>query len=96
MLKLTLDKNAVIYLLDFDSSTATSVDELSAIIRHAMEGNVNLCITTVVSRDLERDEDDKRRVEMLRKIEMFPVIGTLFRLDASRRDPGTCWVPRRT
>src|SRR5436309_14517978 len=84
LLKLTLDTNCIINLLDFDSTTATSVEELTTLMRHALEGKANLCVTTALGRDLERDSNDERRREMLQKVAMFPTIGGVFRLDASK------------
>lgn len=84
MLRLTLDTNCIINLFDFSSTTATSVEELSGLVRHALQGAMNLCVTTAVQRDLDRDRDDERRTDLLRKLDIFPVIGGLFRLDASR------------
>ena len=75
MLKLTLDTNCIINLLDFRTETATSVEALNGLMRHATQGAVNLCITTEVGQDLERDRDDERRREMLQKLSMFHVIG---------------------
>lgn len=88
MIKLTLDTNCIINLLDFKAATPTSVDELSEIIRYALDGDVNIAITTRVEKDFDDDKDEERKKEMVRKIRMFPVVGTVFRLDSSKLDSG--------
>jgi hypothetical protein len=88
MIKITLDTNCIINLLDFKASTPTSVDALSEIIRYAMEGDVNIAITTRVEKDFDGDKNEDRKKEMVRKIRMFPVIGTIVRLDISKLDSG--------
>lgn len=88
MIKLTLDTNCIINLLDFKAATPTSVDELSEIIRYALDGDVNIAITTRVESDFDSDKDAERRADMVRKIRMFPVIGTVARLGTSTWDSG--------
>ncbi len=77
MIKLTFDTNCIINLLDFNAATSTSTDELSEIIKYAMDGDVNIAITTTVERDLDKDKDENRKEEMIRKIKMFPIIGAM-------------------
>jgi hypothetical protein len=75
-------------LFDTKSQTATSTDELRELVRYALSGVIELCITTRVEVDLERDKDDERRAEMLKAINMIPVVGTIARWDASKWDSG--------
>jgi len=88
MIKLTLDTNCIINLLDFKSKTPTSVDELSEIVKYAMDGNVNIAITTRVEFDFDGDSDTERKTEMIRKICMFPIIGTMARFNVSKFGSG--------
>jgi hypothetical protein len=83
MIKLTLDTNCIINLLDFKAATPTSVDELSEIVRYALDGDINIAITTRVESDFEGDKDAERQADMVRKIRMFPVIGTVARFGTS-------------
>lgn len=55
-LKLTLDTNSVVNALDATSPTATSVDDLTALIRYGLSGKVEIAITTRVEDDLLRDK----------------------------------------
>ncbi len=77
--KLTLDNNCIINLFDFNAETPTSVEPLSEIIKFSLSNKVDIAITTRVEADLENDRDDARRSEMMRKLNMFPVVGTLAR-----------------
>ncbi len=88
MIKLTLDTNCIINLLDYKSNSAISVDELAEIMRYGLEGDVNIAITTRVDSDINKDKDKNRKGEMLKRISMFPTIGTIVRLDISRLDSG--------
>lgn len=88
MLKITLDANCVVNILDRMSISGTSIEELAEIVRYALESNVNVAITTRVENDLSKDKDAARRAEMLKRIQMFPVVGTIARLDTSRWDSG--------
>lgn len=65
MLKLTLDTNCIINLLDYKSESATSVDELAEILRYGLDGDVNIAITTRVESDFDKDKDEKRRNDEL-------------------------------
>lgn len=91
MLKLTLDTNCIINLLDYKSESATSVDELTEILRYGLDGDVNIAITTRVGSDFEKDKDKERKSELLRRVAMFPVIGTVARMDVSKFDSGDVW-----
>lgn len=92
MIKLTLDTNCIINLLDFKAKTPTSVDDLSEIIRYALDGDVNIAITTRVESDFDQDKDVPRKIEMLRKLKMFPIIGTIARYGVSKYDSGDFYV----
>lgn len=84
--KLTLDTNAMVNLFDSSSPTATSVDELAALIRYGLSGKAEISITTRVEADIMQDKDPDRRAEMLRVVDTMPVIGSIFRTDMSRLD----------
>lgn len=88
MIKLTLDTNCIINLLDYKSESAISVDELAEIVRYGFESDVNIAITTRVDSDVSKDKDRDRKAEILKRISMFPVIGTIARLDISKLDSG--------
>jgi hypothetical protein len=84
--KITFDTNCMVGMLDSKSATATSVDELRELMRYALSGVIQIAVTTRVDVDFERDKDDERRKEMLHRIGMFPVIGTVARWDESKFD----------
>jgi len=88
MIKPTLDANCIINLLDYKSGSAISVDELAEITRYGLEGDVNIAVTTRVDNDVSKDKDQDRKIEMLKRVSMFPVIGTVVRLDVSKFDSG--------
>jgi hypothetical protein len=88
MIKITLDTNCIINILDYKSESSTSVEELVELTRYAMEGDVNISVTTRVESDLNNDKDDQRKNELIKRLAMFPVIGTVFRLDVSKLDSG--------
>lgn len=88
MIKLTFDTNCIINLLDYKSGSTISVDELAEIIRYGLEGDVNIAITTRVESDVSKDKDQDRKNEILKRISMFPIIGTVTRLDTSKLDSG--------
>lgn len=92
MIKLTFDTNCIINLLDYKSESAISVDELAEIIRYGLEGDVNIAITTRVDSDVSKDKDQDRKGEILKRISMFPTIGTVARLDTSKFDSGDVWA----
>ncbi len=94
--QITLDSNCIINLLDFNSKTATSVDYLSEIIKLSFSSKVNIAITTRVETDFENDKDETRRTEMMRKISLFPVVGTIARWGVSRWGQGDMWGGEKT
>ena len=63
MIKLTLDTNCIINLLDYKSESATSVDELAEILRYALDEDANIAITTRVESDVTKDKDKKQNLE---------------------------------
>ncbi len=88
MIKLTFDTNCIINLLDYKSSSAISVDELTEITRYGLEGDVNIAITTRVDSDVSKDKDEDRKSEILRRVSMFPVIGTVARMSVTKLGSG--------
>lgn len=92
MLKLTLDTNCVINLLDYKSESAISVEELTEILRYGLDGDVNIAITTRVESDFDKDKDEERKIELLKRILMFPVIGTVARFGVSNFGSGDVWA----
>lgn len=92
MIKLTLDTNCIINLLDYKSKSAISVDELTEILRYGLEGDVNIAITTRVDSDVSKDKDKDRKSEILKRISIFPTIGTVARLDTSKFGSGDILV----
>lgn len=90
--KITLDNNCIINLLDVNSSTATSVDELSEIVSLALSGVADIAITTRVEADLENDKDADRKAAFLKQVQMFPVIGTVARYGTSKLDGGDVYA----
>ncbi len=88
MIKLTLDTNCIVNLLDYKSESAISVDELAEIIRYGLDGDVNIAITTRVDSDISKDKDEGRKNEMIKRVSMFPVIGTVARFGISKFDRG--------
>ena len=93
---ITLDTNCAINLFDRRSTTATSVDELSTLMRYALAGRIEISVTTRVEADLLGDRDESRRAEMLRFLDLLPTIGTILRFDTSRWDSGDVFVDDRT
>jgi hypothetical protein len=91
MIKLTLDTNCIINLLDYKSESAISVDELTEVIRYGLDGDVNIAITTRVESDVSKDKDQERKNEIVRRISMFPVIGTVARWDTTKWDSVDIW-----
>lgn len=87
-LRLTLDTNSIIYAFDEKHETPVQLDEVHAIISHALGGKVNLALTTAMSRDLEGDTDDERRAKLLNAVSMFPAIGAPARYGVTRFDAG--------
>lgn len=92
--RLTIDANCIINLFDASSASATSVDELRTLVRYAMEGKVEIAVTTRLEADLLRDRDEGRRRALLDSLNLFPVISTLARWDVSKWDADV-WVDDR-
>jgi hypothetical protein len=84
--KITIDTNCVINVFDQASATATSVNDLRALMRYAFESKVQIAVTTRVEADILQDENEKRRSETLNILSVFPVISTVMRFDISRFD----------
>lgn len=95
-MKITLDTNCIINLLDRSSTTATSSQELAGLIRLAMSGAAEVAITTRVEADLLKDKNLDRQADMLRQLQLFPVVGTVARWDVSTWDGADVWVDERT
>lgn len=75
--KITLDNNCVINLLDRSASTPTSIEPLQELIRLGLSNKIEIAITTRGESDLENDKDDQRKGEMMRNINIFPILGVL-------------------
>lgn len=95
-MKITLDTNCVINLLDNASTTATSADELAGLIKFAMSGSAEIAITTRVESDLLKDKNPERQAGMLRQLQIFPVVGSVARFDVSTWDSGDVWVTEKS
>lgn len=83
MIKVTLDTNCIINLLDIGSTSSTSVEDLTEILRYGLEGDVNIAVTTRVEADVDKDKDALRKSELTKRLTIFPVIGTIGRFDTS-------------
>lgn len=77
--------------MDYKSESAISVDELTEIIRYGLDGDVNIAITTRVESDVSKDRDQKRKNEIVRRISMFPVVGTVARWNTTKLNGGDVW-----
>lgn len=86
--KITLDNNCIINLFDQSAQTPTSVESLQELIKLSFSNKLEIAITTRVESDLENDTQEVRKGEMMRTIRLFPVVGTVARLDVSRWDSG--------
>lgn len=87
-MKITLDTNCLINLFGRSDETEISVEQIQALIRLGMSREIDIAITTRVETDLSNDKDEIRRKQMLRNLNMFPVVGSVFRLDTSFLDGG--------
>lgn len=94
-LKITLDTNCVINLFDHGSETATSLQELSTLIRYGLSGQVAIAATTRVEEDISNDKNQERRAEMLRFLELLPIVGSVGRFDTSKWDEGDVFSDER-
>lgn len=93
--KITLDANCIINLFDSNSATATSVEELEAIVRGAMSQRADIAVTTRAESDIAKDKDEVRRTNLLARLRLLPVIGTVGRWDTSKWDSGDKWSDER-
>lgn len=75
--RITLDTNCVINLFDDKSSSATSVLRIETLMRYALDGKVNIAITTRVEADLANDKNEERRHDLFAKLNIFPVIPSI-------------------
>ncbi len=90
--KITLDANCIINLLDYSSPTATSVDFLSALVKHSHLRNIDIAITTRVEVDINSDKDKERSASIIQRIGQFPVIGTVARYGVSKYGNGDVYA----
>ena len=93
-LKITLDTNCLINLFG-QSETATSLQALSTLIRYGLSGQVEVAATTRVEEDISNDKNPERRAEMLRFLELLPIIGSIGRFDISKWDRGDVFSDER-
>lgn len=94
--KITLDANCVINLFDSNSATATSVEELEAILRGAMSQKADIAVTTRAESDIAKDKDEARRADLLARLRLLPVIGTVGRWEVSKWNSGDKWGDEQT
>lgn len=90
--KITLDTNCVINLLDSSVKTPTSVNELTRIIRYSLSGQADIAITTRVEDDFDGDKNESRRTDMVKKLSILPVVGTLGRYGVTKWGDGDVYV----
>lgn len=90
-LKITLDTNCIINLFDASARTPTSVEPLNELVRLALSGQLDIAVTTRAEVDLRRDRNEQRRTDMLRFLDLMPVVGTALRWDMSKWDSGDVW-----
>jgi len=81
--RITIDTNCVVGLFDTSSTTATSVEELSELMRYGLSGGADIAVTTRAGFDLGRDPNEERREKTLKQLSMMPIIGSVFNLDES-------------
>ena len=81
--RLTIDANCIINVFESERDSATSVNELFALIRYAMENKAEIAITTRLEADILRDRNKERRDKLLSKLNLFPIISTVGRWDVS-------------
>lgn len=82
--KITIDTNGLINLLDTESSTRTSVEELKKIINYSLSGKIDVAVTTRVESDLSEDKSGKRGRVIKEILDVIPVIGSGFTLNESK------------
>ena len=85
VLKITLDTNCIVNILDDESKTATSVKELGHIFQLCEDGIIDLAVTTRFQSDQSNDNDKDRAIRIANKLSELPVgtISSSFRLDVS-------------
>jgi hypothetical protein len=86
--KITLDTNSILNVADDDHTTATSVDSLQTMINYALSGKAEIAATTRAEADIANDRDLERRKTMLTFLKVFPIVGTIARLNTSRLGGG--------
>jgi len=89
-LKVTLDTNCIINVLDEESKTATSTAELHCILQLGEHGIIDLAVTTRFQADQSSDMDKGRVTRMTVRLEELPVetVGSLVRLSVSELGGG--------
>jgi len=87
-LKVTLDTNCIINLLDDNSESRTSYDDLALMMGFADKGFINIYVTTRFEMDQANDKDRDRVIRIAKGLSELPVetVGAGFRLDNSRLD----------
>ena len=80
----------VINLLDYKSESATSVDELTEILRYGLDGDVNT-LSRLEWRVTSIKIRMRKKTKLTKRISMFPVIGTVARFDISKLIVETSW-----
>lgn len=83
-LKVTLDTNVLI-----DPAKAAV---LARIKRLAVEGSIDLAVTTRVVADKDQDKDDSRKLQHLAEFLEYERIGSIGRWNMSRWDGGDVWA----
>src|SRR6266702_365106 len=85
-LKITLDTNCIINLFDDASETATSRGVLTSLVRYGLAGQAEISVTTRAEADLLNDRNPERRTEILRYLELLPVMGSVSEQAAELRE----------
>lgn len=92
VIRITLDTNCVINLFDRSSETATSMEALTTLIRYGLSSKVEIAATTRVEADLLKDKNPDRQGEILRMLEMIPIVGSIGRMNTSKWGDGDVWA----
>jgi hypothetical protein len=88
MYRLTFDTNTLINLFEFRPDEPTG-HVVASIIGHALQGRVDIQITTRVEGDLVNDKEQSRYREITARIyRMFPVMASGFRVNGELADSG--------
>lgn len=84
-MKITLDTNCIINLLDSDSTTRTSYDDLAYILSLVENNTLQAFVTTRFQTDQSNDKDPSRVARIASELSELPIetIGVGFRLDVS-------------